>query len=296
MSIHKTANTVKVVERFFQNVYRSISGLLKVIILSKFRISLPSAKEADCIVLGNGPSLKDTINEFKEIMKKTPLVCVNNFATSAEFHELKPTHYVILDPGFFIYKQRPDIVATFKELKNNTNWKVDLFVPYLYRGDADVKELQKTNSFVRVSFFNYTIAKGFDFLSFGLFRKNLAMPQFYNVLGAAVFLSVNMGYKKVWLAGADHSWFKEIYVNEDNSLCRKDLHFYDKGDQPLTPIIDPVSGKTQKAGDFFQALHRVFDSYYLLNDYAKTRECTIYNASGFSYIDAFERKKLQYKL
>jgi hypothetical protein len=296
MSIYKTASIVKLVERFFQNLYRSFSGLLKVIILSKFRIELPSAKGEDCIVLGNGPSLKNTIAEFKELMKKTPLVCVNNFASSPEFHELKPSHYVILDPGFIIYKERPDIVATFNELKNNTHWHVNLFVPYLFRKDPDIKYLLEANSFVKVSFFNYTIVKGFDFLAFNLFSKNLAMPQFYNVLGASVFLAINMGYKRVWLTGADHSWFKDIYVNDNNSLSRKDLHFYDKGDQPLTPIIDPVSGKTQKAGDFFQALHRVFDSYYLLNEYAGTKKCSVYNASGFSYIDAFERRKLQKKL
>ncbi|HXA01459.1 MAG TPA: alpha-2,3-sialyltransferase [Cytophagaceae bacterium] len=293
MSIHKNANRIKAIERFFQNLYRSLSGILKVLILSKFKITLPKPKGENCIVLGNGPSLKNTFVDYEEILKKTPLVCVNNFATSPEFKEFKPCYYVILDPGFFILKQRPDVIATFNELKNNTNWAVDLFVPYLYRRDPDVEYFQQADSFVKVYFYNYTIAKGFDFLAFKLFSKNLAMPQFYNVLGASVFLAVNMGYKKIWITGADHGWFEEIYVNEDNSLCRKDLHFYDKGEQSLTPIIDPVSGKTQKAGDFFQALHRIFDSYYLLDKYSASRKCKIYNASGFSYIDAFERKKIE---
>jgi hypothetical protein len=292
MSIHKNANRIKTIERFVQNLYRSISGILKILILSKFNITLPAPKGENCIVLGNGPSLKNTFTDYEEILKKTPLICVNNFATSSEFKKFKPCYYVILDPGFFMHKQRPDVIATFNELKNHTNWPVNLFVPYLYRRDPDVQYFLQANSSVKISFYNYTIAKGFDFLTFKLFRKNLAMPQFYNVLGAAVFLAVNMGYKKIWLTGADHNWFQDIHINEDNSLCRKDLHFYDKGEQALIPIIEPVSGKTQKVGDLFQAFYRVFDSYYLLDKYSTWRKCKIYNASGFSYIDAFERKKL----
>jgi hypothetical protein len=293
MSIHKNANRIKAIERFFQNLYRSILGILKVLILSKFNITLPKPKGENCIVLGNGPSLKNTFTDYEEILKKTPLVCVNNFATSPEFKKFKPCYYVILDPGFFINKQRPDIVATFNELKNNTNWAVDLFVPWLYRRDPDVKYFLQANSFVKISFYNYTIAKGFDFLTFKLFEKNLAMPQFYNVLGASLFLAVNMGYKKIWLTGANHNWFEDIQVNENNALIRKDFHFYDKGDQPYILILDPVSGEIQKIGNFFQALHRIFDSYYLLNKYAISRNCKIYNSSEPSYVDAFDRKKIE---
>jgi hypothetical protein len=292
MSIHKTAGIVKGIERFFQDLYGSLSGFAKVILISKFKIKLPEAKGTDCVVLGNGPSLKKTILEYKEVLVKMPLLCVNNFATSPEFHELKPCYYVILDPGFFIQKQRPDIVATFNELKNNTNWHVDLFVPYLYRKDVDIQALQKANSFVKLSFFNYTVVKGFDFIAFKLFRNNLAMPQFYNVLGASAFLGINMGYKNVWLVGADHSWFKDIYVNEDNHLTRKDHHFYDTNEPPFITVNDPVTGKIQKQGAFFHALYRIFESYYLLDNYALTRKCSIYNASEVSYIDAFERKKM----
>ena len=118
------------------------------------------------------------------------------------------------------------------------------------------------------------------------------MPQFFNVLGPSVFLAINMGFKKVKITGADHSWFENIEINEDNLLCRRDLHFYDKGEleQPLIPIQDPVSKKTQRMGNFFKALYKVFDTYYLLNEYANVNGCSVYNISSFSYIDAFKRK------
>jgi hypothetical protein len=291
MSVNSIANKLKNTEHFFNNIYGSILSCFKILIVSKYKITLPKAKQNDCIILGNGPSLKQSLDKDPDVLKESSLFCVNNFATTPEFIELKPSYYVILDPGFFLHKQRTDVINTFNTLKNKVNWELTLLVPYSSRRDADVQFFINNKSFVKISFFNYTVFKGFNGLAFKMFEKNLSMPQFYNVLGAAIFLAINMGYKKINLAGADHSWFETIVVNDDNMLCRKDLHFYDKEEQPWIPIIDPVSGKTQKIGDFFHAMYKVFNSYYLLNQYANSRNCNIYNTSTFSYVDAFERKK-----
>ncbi|HSZ24877.1 MAG TPA: hypothetical protein VK766_04120 [Cytophagaceae bacterium] len=293
MLIHDIAKSIRTVEETCKSLYWSFSSLVKVIILSKYKIVLPKSTTSDCVILGNGPSLKKSLEIHESLLKKKTLFCVNNFATTKEYRLYKPSQYVILDPGFFIYKQRPDIVATFNELKNNTTWEVNLFIPFMYRKDADVVFLKRLNSFVRVHFYNYTIAKGFYPLVFFLFRKNLAMQQFYNVLGASIFLAINMQYKKIWILGADHSWFDNIVIDEKNQLCRRDMHFYDDEPPLLSPIIEPVSGEVQKVGNFFQALQKVFNSYYQLEKYAISRNCSIYNASEFSYIDAFERKSLE---
>ncbi len=291
MLIHKIARSLKSVEQFLQNIYFSASGIIKILIISKFNNTLPAASEESCIIFGNGPSLKKTLEEYQNVLKTKSIICVNNFATSSQYHEYRPANYVVLDPGYFIHKQRPDIMATFNEFKNTT-WAMNLFIPYLYRRDIDVQELIKKNSFIKVRFYNYTILKGFNNIAFSFFKRNLAMPQLYNVLGASIFLCINMGYKYIYITGADHSWFDNIHVGEDNRLYRKDMHFYDKGNQPLLNVFETVSGKTQTIGDFLQALYKMFDSYYLLKKYAEIKKCSIYNSSEFSYIDAFERKKI----
>jgi len=294
MSLNTLSKKLKDTEHFFENVYHSMLGFLKIIFLSKFNISMPPAKQESCIILGNGPSLKESFQKNENaIFKNTPLLCVNNFAASEQFFQYKPSYYVLLDPGFFIHKQREDVAATMNILKGKVDWEITLFVPYIHRKDADVQFFIKKNSFVKVQFFNYTVFKGFQSIAFKLFEKNLAMPQFSNVLGAAIFLMINMGYKKVWLMGADHSWFKNIYVSDDNSMYIEDKHFYDTEKQKPINIKDPLSGKKAKAEELFLALYKTFNSYYLLEEYSKYKRCIIYNASEYSYIDAFERKKIE---
>ncbi len=166
-----------------------------------------------------------------------------------------------------------------------------LFIPYIFRKDIDVNYLINKNGKVKINFYNYVVFKGFKSLGFKLFKHNFAMPKFYNVLGASIFLAINMGFKKIKITGADHSWFENIKINDDNLLCRRDLHFYDKAEQPLIPIQDPISKKTLHIGDFFEALYKTFDSYHLLNQYAMISGCMVYNISRFSYIDAFKRTK-----
>ena len=292
MLVHSFANKIKNIELFFRNIYRSSTGFIKILILSKYNNDYSSLIGDSCIILGNGPSLKDSLINFNESFLNKPIVCVNHFANSIEFEKYKPSFYVLLDPSFFILKNRDDVSNTINALKDKTKWPLTLFVPYLYRTDKDVQFFLTQKSFIKIQFFNYTIVKGFEFIGFRLFKKNLAMPQFYNVLGASIFLAINMGCKKVWVVGADHSWFKEIHVPNDNSLCLEDKHFYDIEKQKLIHITDPFSEKKPNVGDFFQALYRVFDSYYILNRYATYMNAKIYNASEFSYIDAFERKKL----
>jgi hypothetical protein len=292
MLIHTIAKKIKSVELLLQNIYFSASGFVKVLILSKYTIRLPIVKQEHCIVLGNGPSLKQSFEQNNFCFVNTPLICVNHFATSQEFCQYKPSYYVMLDPGFFILKQRSDVIGTFNALKKNVNWELNLFVPYLYRNDVDLKFLKEHNLHVKIHYFNYTVVKGFDFLAFYLFKKNLAMPQFYNVLGASIFLAINMGFKKIWVTGADHSWFKDIQLDDDNVLCMEDKHFYDTGKKPLIKFVDPFLNRQYTMGDFFHIFSRVFNSYYLLNRYALYRNNKIYNASEHSYIDAFERKKI----
>jgi len=173
------------------------------------------------------------------------------------------------------------------------NWELKLFIPYIFRNDKDIKEL-KNSKYVKVVFYNYTLMKGIDRWIFPFYKWNLAMPQFYNVLGASVLVAINSGYKKVYVVGADHSWFDNIFVGEDNIVYRKDVHFYDANSENIkfTPMIEPVSGTTVSMQGLFWALTAVFESYSTLNRYANYCDSKIYNASEFSYIDSFERKSL----
>ncbi|HSY60892.1 MAG TPA: hypothetical protein VK796_03400 [Cytophaga sp.] len=295
MIIYKIAKAVKNVEAAVLNVYRFVLSLGKITILSKYNLKLPKATHSDCIVLGNGPSLRDTINLHRDVLEKADLFAVNNFPNSKEFMEFKPANYIVLDPGYFLNKHRSDIIEVFRILKDDVTWTMNFFVPYMYRKDKDVVELKNKKGFVKICFYNYTILKGPANWIYPLFKKNLGMPQFYNVMGAGIYVALNCGYKNVWLVGADHSWFDNLHVGEDNIVYRKDIHFYDNAPEQikLSPMIEPVSNTKVPMEGLFWALSTVFKSYGILFQYATYLNATIINASEFSYLDTFVRKNLK---
>jgi hypothetical protein len=294
MSLYSISKSIKNIEKNVLDVYRFLLGILKIIILSRFKLELPKSRVQNCIILGNGPSLKETINLHRNVLQNAVLFVVNNFSTAKEFKELKPANYIVLDPGYFIYKERADVKMTFNILKNEVTWNMNFFVPYMYRNDVDIIELKNKNRYVKICFYNYTLLKGPEKWIFPFYKKNLAMPQFYNVMGAAILVALNSGYKKVWLVGADHSWFDNLQVGNDNIVYRRDIHFYDsdKEEVKLNPIIEPVSNTKVSMEGMFWALHAVFKSYGILSRYSTYLKSTIINASEFSYLDTFIRKNL----
>ena len=295
MIIYKISKVVKRVEAGILNVYRFILSLGKIAILSKYNLKLPEASHSNCIVLGNGPSLNDTIRLHRDVLEKAVLFAVNNFPATKEFIEFKPANYIVLDPGYFLNKQRIDIIEIFRVLKEDITWPMNFFVPYMYRKDIDIVELKNKKGYVKICFYNYTIMKGPAAWIYPLFKRNLAMPQFYNVMGAGIYVALNCGYKNVWVVGADHSWFDNLQVGDDNIVYRKDVHFYDNEPEQvkLSPMIEPISNTKVSMEGLFWALSTVFKSYGILFQYASYLKSTIINASEFSYLDTFTRKNLK---
>lgn len=289
MSLEKTYKHF--VSFIMQSVNTSLS-VIKVLVQSKIGIKLPTAISNKCIVLANGPSLKQSLEKHPDFFKQYPLICVNTFAVTTEFLELKPMYYVMLDPFFWEGKSEAT-TKTFESLEKNTNWILYLMVPKHALNQGVFIELKNKNSNIKITPFNYTVFKGFPSIAHWFYKKNLAMPQSLNVTVTALFLGINMGYKDVVLVGADHTWHENLYMNEDNILHTKVTHFYENDMEikyvPFFKSGNPDKG-TQKAHDFFDIWSRTFYAYILLNNYAINRKCNIYNASEVSFIDAFEKK------
>ncbi len=276
------------------NCINTVISVLKISVQSKFGIRFPKVGGDRCIVLATGPSLKLSLQKHPEVFKNTPLVCVNSFAISSEFQELKPTYYVILDP-FFWERENEVTISTFKNLTEKTCWKLYLFIPQYALNQKVFTDLQKRNSNIELKPYNYTVFKGFKGVAHWFYKKNLAMPQSLSVMAPALFLAVNMGFKEVFLVGADHLWHENLYMSEDNILHSKVPHFYENEIEikyvPFYKSGIPERG-IQKAHEFFDIWSRTFYSYILINEYAESRKRTIYNASEVSFIDAFKRIKL----
>ena len=53
------------------------------------------------------------------------------------------------------------------------------------------------------------------------------MPRSHNVLIPTIMIALQLDFKKILLAGADHNWLKDIYVSADNRVFLTQKHFYD---------------------------------------------------------------------
>lgn len=285
--------TYKSFSAFITNCVNTFISLLKVLIKSRFGLKLPRAVSDSCIVLGNGPSLNRSLKNHPDFFKKHPIVCVNNFSVSEKYEQLQPAYYIMLDPLFWL-GDTEIVKKTLESLTKKTTWKLNLLLPQNASNSVKFMTEIKRNSNIAVSFFNYTVFKGFEGIGNYLFRKNLATVQSQNVIVTSLFISINLGFKSVYLLGADHNWHENLHLNENNQLCLKDVHFYDNAEQVKYRLFykDEKQHETFRMHEIMIALGKAFYGYEIVKRYADRCNATVYNASEISFIDAFKRIKL----
>lgn len=283
------------VSQFLSEFFASLLSLVKVAIRGRHATRLPARKLPTCSVLGNGPSLNESLDQHFDFIKDTETVCVNNFAHAEVFARLQPQNYVISDPNYFLFTEqttdRDDIRRTLSIFLERVDWPMTLYVPHFAKGSYLLRQIERGNTNINVVYFNYTVVNGFTGLKYWLYAKGLGMPQAQTVIIAALTLMINRKFDTIYLFGADTSWHEQIRLNDQNQLLIKQIHFYDK---PKDVRHEPVYSDAQRQRTFsmasqFLSLHKVFRGYEVLRDYADHRGVTILNASAKSYIDAFER-------
>ena len=284
--------------RFLNELIESILTLLRVLLQSRLPASLPARRQAVCSVLGNGPSLGDTLQNHLSFLQQTELVCVNNFAHSPYFAQLKPQNYVIVDPNYFVFTgqstDRPDIRQTIDTFQTVVDWPMTLYVPRFAGDSYVIRTIRAGNPNIQVVFINYSVARGFRWLRHWLYRSGWGMMQSQTVIVAALFLMINRRFDALYLFGADQSWHEQIRLDDGNQVLMQQLHFYEQAkDVAYQPIYsDKHRTKTDSMAAQFLSLHKAFRGYEVLREYADSVGVRIFNASSKSYIDALERIKL----
>lgn len=278
------------VAHWLQKTLDTVLSLGKVLVLSKSITKKSLVSEHQCLVLGNGPSLAFTCREEKQALSSMPLIAVNLFSCTPEFVEFKPSFYVLLDAAFADEKH-VNGKKGIDGLIENTKWPLQLLVPQTFKKSAYFINRIQQNTFIHVVFFNYTIFEGFNSIKWFFFDKGYAMPQCQNVLQAAVFQAIHLGFTTVWLTGADHTWHEDILLDDENKLKIQDQHFYESK-KDITSYFIQENQKTSYLSRAFLSLHKVFRGYEIIAEYADYKKVKIVNASRRSYIDVFEKRKL----
>jgi len=260
------------------------------------RFGIATAEGEECVILGNGPSLKNSLSgETLEFIRNKKKFCVNESILSEEFLTLKPDYVVLMDP-YYWSKNTGEPYKTYylkdNEVLSKVDWKIKVFLPKPASEWNFFIDIPEKNKNVEIVYINTQLSQQpSEELKFIEYRQNLSMPRVQNVLVACLYLAINAGFKTSYIFGADHSWCNTLHVTEDNKLCYINSHFYDKEEvtthQPL--YRNPECTETWTIGDFFEALSYKFKTYDELEKYSKYMGSKIVNASEVSYIDAFER-------
>jgi hypothetical protein len=245
-------------------------------------------------ILGNGPSLKTTIEKSGTLFTQSQVICVNEFPLAPEFLVIKPPLLVITDPIYWNKILSPDLKALIDSVNEivtkKVNWEFTIMLPYSAKKWNYLSDIPGKNKDVRLKYFNKEPFLGYVSLRHLLYKKNLAMPRARNVLVAAIFLAINFGFKKIVIIGADHSWHENVFVGADNIVYFKDAHFFDEETKKYRPFYK-IADKTQnfRMDELLTVLARMFTGYIELARYADYMGASVYNASEKSYIDAFKR-------
>lgn len=238
------------------------------------------------VVLGNGPALKKNLAEDMDWLSEADTLAVNFFANAPEFRQLKPKYYVLADPHFFDKALTDPNVAKLIENLNSIDFPMTLYIP----SSARYQRTLFTNPNLAVGMFAFNAVEGFGWLERMAFRRNLGMPRPRNVLIPSIMLGIWLGYKEIYLLGADHSWLQTLRVNDRNEVVSVQPHFYKEDEKEEQRVRQEYV--RHPLHSVLESMMIAFRSYHRIQDYASRSGVRVLNATPGSMIDAFPRAAL----
>lgn len=238
------------------------------------------------VVMGNGPSLRQVVDNDMPALMESDCMAVNFAANTPEFFEVKPRYYTIADPHFYNATDDANVSRMLSALKR-VDWPMILFVP----GEAGRIERMIGDGCVKVVRYNAVGVEGWRWLSHFAFDRKLGMPRPRNVLIPSIMLGVWLGYHDIYLVGADHSWTMNLSVDENNRVITNLPHYYADNSHELERIKAVYAGVPLHS--LFLSYHVAFKAYHEIAGWARSRGIHIYNATPGSFIDAFDRRSIE---
>ncbi len=251
------------------------------------------------VLLVNGPSLTKDLESHPWIMMEKNIWCVNSMATSELYDKLKPRYYVMSDPGWWM-KNIPKMVEkqreeTIEQILTKTKWGMKIFLPFEAR-KSSVWDNVKKKPDIEIRYFNQNSIVGFRQFRNWCYCHGIGTPICGNVLIPMLINAMNVGYREIYIAGADHSMHKEIYVDRNNCLNRRDCHFYGKEEERQIYQYGYKYGmcndkKRLRIASYFAQMSNLFMSHQHVREYADYCGARIINVTEETFIDSYERKR-----
>ncbi|WP_243347501.1 hypothetical protein [Parabacteroides sp. FAFU027] len=271
---------------FANKSVQSSLSLVKVVLFSRPVQNPPSdfSSNTEIVILGNGPSLLNTINKKSGFLQNKDLLAVNFAVTSGYFEQIQPNIYVAVDPAFFTNEEY--CVRLFANLATKVKWPLLLFLPVKAKKHNNWRKHLDNNNLIRIAYVNITPVEGFSWLAYPIYKSGLGMPRPRNVLIPAIMQALRMKYNTIYVAGADHSWPRQVAVDDENRVYEDLKHFYSNEKEPQRHYF------TKRLDEILESMVVAFRSYHVVEAFSRSINKKIYNITEGSFIDAFERKKI----
>lgn len=235
------------------------------------------------IILGNGPSLRQTLDNDREALRSHHLMMVNFSALTPEFEQLKPSFYILADPHFGRQVNDPN-VQRLREALQRVDWPMTLLLPHAMRA------FKVNNPHITTARYNMLGIEAPGLLRDIVYDRGWGMPRPHNVLIPAIMCAAVMGYRNIWIVGADHSWPRTVAVNSHNEVVPNQPHFY-----PTDAAEEQRINTAYTSRHLYEVLYSwyiTFRGYHDIQRWARRRGINIVNATPTSLIDAFPRQAL----
>lgn len=290
MNNQKDATMIDKIFCFIHNVIDLLAMLTKNITLI-FRTHsfehfkrLPLALSKTAYIFANGPSASLHFDEIKNLSKEEYEVFVMNFfANTEDFLRIKPQNYCLVDPAFISEVNEEKIKNLLDVFNTKVDWNMTLYVNY-FRSTNTLKSLwQLTNPHINIVHIN-TISecKSFRNIMNWCYDHNLASPIIGTVLSLCIFVGIKRKFKEIRLYGVEHSFFKNIMVNEKNQVCNFEEHYYDK-----EIMVHPIK---MNMAEYIQDKLIMFIGHNQLRTFADYKGVKIINCTPNSWIDSYEKE------
>lgn len=252
-------------------------------------------KQGDAVIIGTGPSMSTTLFEISK-KNRADFFVVNDFALYSGFKELRPNYYILEDPAYWLPPEETndDDVAMrnriFATINDVVDWHMTICIPSYLKRNVKFEDFI-TNSNVKFAFYNsFSVDYQSSHFYYWCIRHNYTIPKIHNVLGTAIYLAINTGYCSIRVIGAEHSWTKDIRVNNQNEVCTIKRHFYSE-EKRLIPWRK-ANKQVFKMHEILTCLANHFHGYHILREYGEQLGVTIFNCTPDSFIDAFNREDI----
>lgn len=229
-----------------------------------------------CFILGNAPSLK---NHDLTLLNHDVVISVSNGYLHPDYSIYKPQYHCI-----------PRIPYT--EIKFTTEHTLKWFAEMDARiGDAALVLSGEETTLLRAhgvcphrDILSANFCLGLDQMSANVFDLCGPVAGVQSVPIIALYLSLFMGFKEVYILGVDHS-----------EICdRKYIYFYEKSfNTGLEGSVDAKGNLEVSTFSLTNALYRLFRQYEEIKNTAARRGVSIFNANPLGLLDTFPRVRYE---